>query len=64
MSNQNKIGALWINEKNGKKYMSGDVTIDGQQVRIVVFKNTYKEEGTKQPDYNILISERRDDGGF
>ena len=52
----NKIGALWINEKNGKKYMSGSVEINGQAIRIVVFKNNYKEQD-KHPDYNIMLSQ-------
>jgi uncharacterized protein (DUF736 family) len=54
------IGALWLNEaKDGKKYMSGVVTIDGTDHKIVVFRNNYKEE-EKHPDYKIYPSKPRD----
>lgn len=56
------IGALWMNEsKDGKKYMSGSVTIGGATHKIVVFKNNYKEED-KHPDYKIYPSKPRDGG--
>jgi len=28
---------------------------DGEDFNFVVWQNTYKEEGSKQPDYNMLI---------
>jgi uncharacterized protein (DUF736 family) len=56
MPNENKIGALWLKEKNGKKYFSGQVEINGEKHNIVVFKNTYKQE-EKHPDYNVLLSQ-------
>ena len=53
---ENSIGALWINEsKKGNKFMSGSVEIDGKTHKIVVFKNSYKEED-KHPDYKIYAS--------
>ncbi len=54
-----KIGALWLRtaKNSGDKYMSGVVDIDGDNsIRVVVFKNGYKEE-TKHPDYVIYIQE-------
>jgi hypothetical protein len=57
MANENKIGALWLKEKNGKKFFSGEIELNGQKHSVVVFRNTYKEEGSKQPDYNILLSQ-------
>jgi uncharacterized protein (DUF736 family) len=49
MSDDNKIGALWLKEdKNGKKYMSGLVG----EIKVVVFKNNYKKED-KHPDYIV-----------
>lgn len=60
MPNENKIGALWLKEKDDKKFFSGEVEIDGKKHSIVVFRNTYKQEGSKQPDYNILL--RKDSG--
>jgi len=57
-----KIGALWINEsKAGKKYMSGSVTIEGVETKIILFKND--SENPKAPAYNILKSKPRPDGG-
>lgn len=53
------IGALWLREsKNGNKYMSGVVEIDGQKHPIVIFKNKYKEQ-EKHPDYRIFPSQPR-----
>jgi hypothetical protein len=55
MSEEKKkaIGGLWLNEgKNGKKYMSGSV--NGQ--KIIIFKNDFKQEGDKSPDYKIFES--------
>ena len=54
-----KIGALWLRtaKNSGDKYMSGIVDMDGDNsIRVVVFKNGYKEE-TKHPDYVIYIQE-------
>ncbi len=48
---KDKIGALWI--KND--FFTGTIKIDDKEIKIVVFKNTYKEKDN-QPDYNILIS--------
>ncbi len=53
--NNDSIGALWIKEKNNKKYMSGVIEINGEKINIVVFKNSYKKEN-KHPDYRILRS--------
>lgn len=51
-----QLGALWLNEsKNGNKYMSGELEINGEKIRIVVFKNTKQKE--THPDYKILKSE-------
>jgi uncharacterized protein (DUF736 family) len=55
---EKSIGALWLKEsKNGNKYMSGVIEIDGKKHEIVIFKNTYKQE--KQPDYKIFASRPR-----
>lgn len=60
MSEKN-IGALWLKTaKNGSKYMSGVVEINGEKHSIVVFKNNYKEQD-KHPDYRIFPSEPRED---
>ena len=54
MEKQQSLGALWVSAtKDGKKYLSGEIAIDGQKTKIVVFKNNYKEED-KHPDYKIF----------
>ena len=53
-----KLGALWINEKGEKKYMSGVIEIHGKKTSIIVFKNDYKRED-KHPYYNIFLKEER-----
>lgn len=48
------IGALWINEGKNIKYLAGEITLDGEVTKIVVFKNSYKTE-EKHPDYRIYL---------
>ena len=48
------IGALWINEGKNIKYLAGEITIDNEVTKIVVFKNSYKTE-EKHPDYRIYL---------
>lgn len=49
-----KIGALWAKEKNGKRFLSGEIELvrGGEKIRVLVFKNEDKEG--KQPDYRIM----------
>ncbi len=57
-----KIGALWLREsKDGtKKYMSGIIEDLSGDIQIVVFRNDKKEK-ENQPDYQILLSEKREE---
>ena len=62
-----KIGALWIKTGNSGKFMSGTLSLDetdpNQTVKVLVFKNGYKEEA-KHPDYVVYIpSDQPTDGG-
>jgi len=52
----NQIGALWLKEKNGHKYLSG--IIDGIGP-VVVFHNK-KKQSEKSPDYRILKSQKQE----
>jgi len=55
MSEQEKsIGALWLNKEKG--FMSGSITIDDTEHKIIVFKNKYKQDGDNQPSYKIFLS--------
>ena len=46
----NDLGALWLKSGPKGEYMTG--TINGQPV--VVFRNTKKVAGSKQPDFRVL----------
>lgn len=49
-----EVSGLWIHEsKEGKKYFTGNMG----KVRIVIFKNTLKKEGSNEPDYNMYFDE-------
>ena len=57
-SKKQSIGGIWIREsKSGDRYVSLQVEVNGQKVNLVGFKNKYKEEGGKQPDYKLYPSE-------
>lgn len=50
-----EVSGLWINEsKQGKKYMVGYMG----KLKIVIFKNTYKQEGDKKPDYIMYLDQQ------
>ena len=53
-----KIGALWIKQtQDGRNYLSGVIQDLSGDINIAVFKND-KKEADKQPDYNIVLSEK------
>jgi hypothetical protein len=56
-----KIGALWIGKsQGGVGYMSGVIQdSSGNDIRVIVFKNGYKEED-KHPDYVVYLSKERE----
>lgn len=55
MSNESVIGALWRKTgKNGKVYLSGQITVDGKRVQVMIFTNTRKNNST-HPDYNVVL---------
>ena len=44
---QNKAGAFWIKKKgNGKTYLSGKITIKGEEIPFLIFKNDFQEGNT------------------
>lgn len=51
--NENRIGALWLKEKG--PFAKGSIKIDGKEIKIVVWKNTRKQEGERYPDFHIDI---------
>ncbi len=53
-----KIGALWLKQsQDGRQFLSGVLQDLGGDINIAVFKND-KKEADKQPDYNIVLSEK------
>tara|TARA_A100001011_G_C14216657_1_gene802366 strand:+ start:61 stop:321 length:261 start_codon:yes stop_codon:yes gene_type:complete len=54
-----ELGALWVNTKNGnnEKYLTGK--IKGE--KVIVFKNKYKEENAKAPDFKVYIQKPQSD---
>lgn len=51
-----KVSGLWLNiDKEGNKYFSGGLG----NIRVVIFKNTFKEEGSNEPDYNMYFDENK-----
>jgi len=51
-----KITGIWENkDKNGNVYYSGYLGSS----RVMIMKNTYKKEGTKEPDFNMYLAEAK-----
>jgi hypothetical protein len=59
MQKRKDSGALWVRtSKQGNKFLSGNLTTSsGEPVKFVIFKNSYKTEGSSQPDYRIYLEE-------
>lgn len=59
MDNISLMG-LWENtDKNGNKYLSGNIG----NAKVMIFKNTYKK-AEREPDYRLYIAkkEQKNDG--
>jgi uncharacterized protein (DUF736 family) len=53
-----ELGALWVNQKqDGTKYLTGSV--NGE--KVIVFKNQYKEENAKAPDFRIYKQQPKEE---
>lgn len=59
---ENELGALWQkkSEKDGSTFLSGKIQVNGEQIDVVVFRNTYKQAGEKSPDWRIYKSQPRE----
>lgn len=52
-----KIGSLWKHKKDNKSYLTGTLeVIAGFPIKVCVFSNDKKEQGSKQPDFNVVLS--------
>jgi uncharacterized protein (DUF736 family) len=45
-----------MKEKDGRGYMSCQIRVPGLDLNFAIFKNEKKEEGSNQPEYNIVWS--------
>jgi hypothetical protein len=53
MSDLIELGGLWSSkDKNGNLVLSGNFG----RGRLVVFKNTFKQEGENSPDYRLYVT--------
>lgn len=61
MSEKEKdIGALWEKRtQKGAPFYSGSITVNGEQIRFVAFKNGYKKED-KHPDFRLFPAKQVD----
>lgn len=52
-----EAGAFWIKKsKTGTQFLTGQIkTKSGEEIKVIVFKNKYKTEGSNQPDYRIYF---------
>lgn len=54
-----KCGAFWSKvSKAGVDYFSGELTLDGKKIKVVMFSNTKKEKAN-QPDLQMYLSEEK-----
>ena len=58
---ERECGSLWRNGEGEKAFYSGTVTVNGESQRIVVFRNSYKQEGSKEADLRIYISKDKEE---
>lgn len=55
-----QLGSLWLTkDKNDNTCFTGEIDLVTTKIKIGVFKNTNKEEGSKQPDYRVVKLEDR-----
>jgi uncharacterized protein (DUF736 family) len=52
-----EAGAFWIKKsKAGNSFLTGTVkSQSGEAIKVIVFKNQYKIEGSNQPDYRVYF---------
>lgn len=52
-----RVSGLWLKDGRAGKFMSGETDADiPAGTRLLVFKNTKKVEGDKQPDYILNVA--------
>lgn len=69
-NNLKKLSGLWLKEGKKGKFMSGSLDPDAIEwlsnnapVSLMIFKNTYKQDGDKKPDYELYAAPKEEGGG-
>lgn len=58
---KDKLGALWASKTSkGETMLSGTITLNGQTLKIVAFKNN-KRPGKADPDFQVFKSKPREE---
>ena len=48
------LGGLWKNKsKEGKAFLSGNIG----KARLMVFPNSFKKDGSREPDYVVYVAQ-------
>jgi uncharacterized protein (DUF736 family) len=58
---ERELGALWKQAGRSQNYLSGHVTVDGKQQKVVVFANKNKKDNERAPDYRVYKSKPKDE---
>ncbi len=58
---ERELGALWVRQGKGQKYLTGHFEIETmpgvtEKVKVVVFSNKGKEQNERAPDYVVYRS--------
>lgn len=60
--NTNK-GSLWFkNDRNNQRYQNGVINVEGKEFWISIFLNTKKQQGSNQPDFNVVLNPKEKKG--
>ena len=52
-----KVGAAWKRQGKKGEFLSVKVTLGGTEYSALMFRNKYKGENDKKPEYEIFISD-------
>jgi uncharacterized protein (DUF736 family) len=61
IAKEDELGGLWLRTSSaGNKFMSGRLTLNGESVEVLVFKNNHKQPNERTPDYRVYRSAPRE----
>lgn len=64
MSSKQQVGAFWkrFGKQSGKEFYSGKLEVDGRELEVVMFPNSYKTKENKQPD--LIVYEQENERNY